>query len=37
MRLYLVIHEEGLPEKKFIIRSYYIREYRQYLEIKKGE
>lgn len=37
MRLYLVIHEDGLPEKKFIIRSYYIREYKQYLEMKKGE
>jgi|LakMenE18May11ns_1017448.scaffolds.fasta_scaffold9957388_12 hypothetical protein len=36
MRLYLVIHEDGLPEKKFIIRSYYIREYKEYLETKKG-
>jgi len=32
-----VVHEEGLPEKKFIIRSYYIREYKEYLEMKKGE
>lgn len=38
IRIYLVIHphDDGLPEKQFMIRAYYIREYRQYLETKKG-
>lgn len=34
MRLYIVIHEDGLPEKKFVVRAYYIREYRNIINIK---